>query len=402
MIRKIFFTAITLLIAFYASAQEYNTPSTKNDKQTEPYIIDNPYFEYGYDSSSGFETELARVVVGDDFTLIIIHVIVLPKCIGCWVALDHNTKLSYDGQNGIKIDDWGVYDIDGNPITLRFDEHYNVKKDKRYTFFLSFQHGIKKGVDKINVVEPEGWYWKGIHIHNSSKASLETRHESKTNIGTIGRDNTIEHDFNVTNTGTCFVISSFGHLATCYHVIEGAQRIRVRGINDDFSKAYSARILISDKKNDLTIMIIDDSTFFDTLPTPPYSIETKQTDVGEDVFALGYPLKALMGDEIKLAKGIISSRTGFQGDATSYQLTAAVYPGNSGGPLFNDNGNVIGIINARLLENATYAIKTMYLHNLIQSIDNVNLPTTNKIRNMSLPEKVKELRHFVYIVEVEN
>ena len=114
--------------------------------------------------------------------------------------------------------------------------------------------------------------------------------------------------------------------------------------------------MISDKNNDLAIVKIDDPSFT-TLGEVPYALATGLADVGEEVLTLGYPLNAVMGDEIKLTNGIISSRTGFQGDASSYQLSVAVYPGNSGGPLFNAQGDVVGVVNARLPESATYAVK---------------------------------------------
>jgi len=80
------------------------------------------------------------------------------------------------------------------------------------------------------------------------------------------------------------------------------------------------------------------------------------------VFILGYPLRATMGDEIKVTNGIISSRSGFKGDITTYQISAAAQPGNSGGHLFNKDGNLVEIVSAKPLEaeNATYAVKSKH------------------------------------------
>ena len=109
-----------------------------------------------------------------------------------------------------------------------------------------------------------------------------------------------------------------------------------------------------------------------------------------------------MGDEIKLTNGLISSRTGFKGDITSYQISATVQSGNSGGPLFDKNGNIIGIINSRLpVENAAYAIKTPYLLALLSSESNISVTSNGSLRTLLLTDQVKQIRNFIYIVEVE-
>lgn len=204
------------------------------------------------------------------------------------------------------------------------------------------------------------------------------------------------------SSGTGFALSSNGYIVTNHHVTNGASKIKVKGIRGDFSKTYNAKVIIEDKNNDLSIIKIDDPNFTN-LRTLPYNINGELIDVGNSVYALGYPLRATMGDEVKLTNGIISSKTGFQGDITTYQITVPIQPGNSGGPLFDSNGNVIGIINAKHIgaENASYAIKTSYLMNLIQVMNtSPNLPQENTISGKSLSEQVKYIKEFVYIIEI--
>lgn len=203
--------------------------------------------------------------------------------------------------------------------------------------------------------------------------------------------------------GTGFGISSNGIIVTNYHVIDGAKTIKVRGVNSDFNKTYKAKVLVSDKNNDLALIQIDDYDFT-SLGTIPYTIKTELAGVGENIFVLGYPLRATMGDEIKLTNGIISSKTGFQGDITSYQISAPVQPGNSGGPLFNSQGNLIGIINAKHTgaENASYAVKTSYLTNLIDLLPSPpKLQTINSLSGKTLTQQVELAKKFVYIIETE-
>jgi S1-C subfamily serine protease len=205
----------------------------------------------------------------------------------------------------------------------------------------------------------------------------------------------------VQSSGTGFALTSNGLIATNNHVVEGANKILIRGINGQFDKIYTAKVVINDKNNDLAIIKIEDASF-STLGKIPYIIKTNSANTGENVFVLGYPLRATMGDEVKLTNGIISSKTGFQGDITSYQVSAPVQPGNSGGPLFDSKGNVIGVVNAKHggAENASYAIKVSYLKNLIELLDNQpKLQSISAISGKTLVEQEEVVKKFVYIIE---
>ncbi|HRH99804.1 MAG TPA: trypsin-like peptidase domain-containing protein [Saprospiraceae bacterium] len=207
----------------------------------------------------------------------------------------------------------------------------------------------------------------------------------------------------IASSGTGFALTSNGYIVTNYHVVDGATSIVVKGVNGNFSTTYKAKVVVSDKNNDLAIIQIDDNTF-NSISKIPYTIKSTSSDVGENVFVLGYPLRASMGDEIKLTNGIISSKTGFQGDITSYQISAPVQPGNSGGPLFDKLGNLIGVINAKHTgaENVSYAIKVSYLKNVIDLLPTTpTLSNTNTLTNLSLSDQVKLLNKFVYIIEIK-
>ena len=203
--------------------------------------------------------------------------------------------------------------------------------------------------------------------------------------------------------GTGFALNN-GYIATNYHVVENAKSIKVQGIRGAFNTEYNATVVSTDKFNDLAIIKINDSRF-NGFGTIPYRVKTSTSEVGEDVFVLGYPLTTTMGDEIKLTTGVISSKTGFQGDVSLYQISAPIQPGNSGGPLFDGNGNLIGIVNAkhRGAENVSYAIKASYLNNLVESASSISLlPSNNSVSGMSLSNKVKSLRNFVFMITCSN
>jgi S1-C subfamily serine protease len=198
-------------------------------------------------------------------------------------------------------------------------------------------------------------------------------------------------------TGTGFALNN-SYIVTNFHVVENAKDISIQGINGDFSVKYLAKVIAVDRVNDIAILTTICRPPFTNVP---YSVKTSMSEVGEDIFVLGYPLTATMGEEIKLTTGVISSKTGFQGDVSIYQISAPVQPGNSGGPLFDRKGNVIGIVSAKHngAENVTYAVKTSYLKNLIESTSLKNiLPSDNSIANMSLSGKVKVLTKYVYYI----
>lgn len=213
------------------------------------------------------------------------------------------------------------------------------------------------------------------------------------------------HTPNNTNswTGTGFALNN-GYIVTNYHVIEDAKSISVQGSKGDFSVKYNASIVASDKNNDIALIKINDDKF-NGFGQIPYKLKTTISEVGEDIFVLGYPLTTTMGDEIKLTTGVISSKTGFQGDVALYQISAPIQPGNSGGPLFDNKGNVIGIVNAKHkgTDNVGYAVKSLYLRNIIESVSTTSIITnSNLIETKTLPEKVKSVDSFIFLIECSN
>jgi hypothetical protein len=209
-------------------------------------------------------------------------------------------------------------------------------------------------------------------------------------------------DLPILGWGSGFALNSLGYIATNSHVVEFAETITVKGINGDFSKSYVAKVILDDKTNDLAILKVTDPEF-KSLGNIPYKISSGILDVGSTVFSLGYPNIIILGDEIKFTNGIISSKSGYEGDLTRYQMTTPIQPGNSGGPIFNSKGDVIGISVSGVSEmiNVTYCVKSPYLLNLIENIDpKIQLPTINLVSTKTTPEQIKALKNFVYIIEI--
>jgi S1-C subfamily serine protease len=309
--------------------------------------------------------------------------------------------------------------------SMKVDEilNYKIYSKGRIAFSLVDQSGQSSGV--INITENKTYYvvianeykvdkktvYKNQEVPNEVaeklkadtwfpyKSTINLEEDISNPVGTISRETLSAGP----KSGTGFLLSESGLVVTNHHVIEKAKKIEVKGINGDYTTTYSVKVVVDDEKNDLAILQIENKSI--KLLSIPYTIRSKSAETGEEIYVLGYPLKTMMGDEVKLTTGVISAKTGFQGDITSYQVSAPVQGGNSGGPLFDKQGNLTGIINAKIqgAEGVTYAIKTNYLNALIDLLPSAPLLSDkNKLTGLSMQEQVKQLASFVYIIEVNN
>ncbi|MBE2279199.1 MAG: hypothetical protein IAE91_02320 [Ignavibacteriaceae bacterium] len=123
--------------------------------------------------------------------------------------------------------------------------------------------------------------------------------------------------------------------------------------------------------------------------------------MSKTVYILSYPLIATMGDEIKLTNGVISSKSGLQGDITNYKISAPVQPGNIHATLFDSKGNVIGIISSKHT-GAKCCLR--FINSIYKKYDstirgNIKLSELNTISSEDLPAEIKKVKNFVYIIE---
>jgi len=186
---------------------------------------------------------------------------------------------------------------------------------------------------------------------------------------------------------------------TSYHVVENAKAISIRGVNGRFDTTYSAIINFYEPEIDIAILSIENYQTTKNFSLP-YSFKLTASEVGENIFVLGYPLQNTMGQEIKLTTGVISSNSGFLGDTTLFQISAPIQPGNSGGPLFDNYGNLIGVVTAKhkKADNVGYAVKLNSIYEGFKSKFvsyglKKNIPT-------ELSKKVKLFKSYIYSIEV--
>lgn len=197
---------------------------------------------------------------------------------------------------------------------------------------------------------------------------------------------------------TGFVVAPEGYVVTNYHVIRDADSVHLYHANGE---TYRAQVVYTDPDTDIALLHINDTTFR-RLRQTPYTFKESDAELGEEVFTLGFPR-----DEPVYGQGYLSSRTGYLGDTTAYQISIPLNPGNSGGPLLDYNGNVIGIIRGKQtgLDGASFAIKTDALLRCIEAIptDSLAHPLVlnrkNTLASLSRTEQVKRIQDYVFMVK---
>jgi serine protease Do len=204
--------------------------------------------------------------------------------------------------------------------------------------------------------------------------------------------------------GTGFALTADGYIVTSAHVIQGpdsqkADSVLIEGRDH---QRYHAETVYSDVKHDLAILRIKDRKFngFGRLP---YTFKGGQADLGERVYTLGYPR-----EDVVYGEGALSARSGFGGDTAFYQVSIPLNPGNSGGPLLDGQGNLIGVVSGRQDDvlGAAFATKSSYLVRLVDSLKNkqpvqaYHLPRTNQLAGAGRPQQLKRLQDFVFVVKV--
>lgn len=137
--------------------------------------------------------------------------------------------------------------------------------------------------------------------------------------------------------GTAFAITDNGILATCAHVIRGATHIEARlG-----KQSFPASVIAYDPRHDLALLRIAGKP-----PALPLG-SSKRVEAGQDIRAIGYPLATVLGETLKVTRGNVAGFVPREGSRWM-QIDAAVNPGNSGGPLVDPQGNVLGVVSAKL------------------------------------------------------
>ena len=196
-----------------------------------------------------------------------------------------------------------------------------------------------------------------------------------------------------TGSGTAFFISDEGHLITNHHVVNYCNITKV----NYFGKSGTAKILAYDRVNDLALLETD------IIPKDKFDISNRDPKLLDDIYVAGYPFGKAVSSSVKVTKGVVSALTGSQDNYALVQIDAAIQPGNSGGPIVNTSGNVVGVAVAKLdfkdamesygviPENTNFGIKSSILK---------NFTSANSIKNSE--EEPKEVSTAVLGERIQN
>jgi S1-C subfamily serine protease len=168
-------------------------------------------------------------------------------------------------------------------------------------------------------------------LKNRGDTQLIGHHEAITGIKAAAASAATQ---SLNSSGTGFAVSASGLILTNRHVVEQCKVIAVEGWGTATLKAV-------DQSNDLALLKIDGNP-------SPVTFRGNPIRIGDTVFAVGYPYAGLLGSGPNFTDGLVSSITGIDNDSRFLQFTAPVQPGNSGGPLLDVNGQVVGIVSGRL------------------------------------------------------
>ena len=142
----------------------------------------------------------------------------------------------------------------------------------------------------------------------------------------------------IIGSGSGFFVTDQGHIVSNDHVVGVCKKVKAY----EAGKEIYLDILATDSVNDIGLV----KGKFQNIKY--LNIKTDGAELGEDIVAFGYPLSQTLSDSVKLTKGIVSSLTGLGNNISQIQIDAAIQPGNSGGPVLNMNGQVVGIASAGL------------------------------------------------------
>lgn len=283
--------------------------------------------------------------------------------------------------------------IDAKVVTL-------WKKYKRVVFVAASIAGITALVISglITMLSPKV---------SQAKIDLLNRqlHDQDVKLNSVTRKiNSVEAATTFNRGGTGFLIDGKGYLITNAHVVKNATVVEVQNTLGE----YQARIIQLDRQADLALLKIEDTSYhpFNGLP---YGISKMGADLGEQLFTLGYPRA-----DIVYGQGYLSAETGFQGDTLNFQITIAANPGNSGTPVLNNDGEVIGIVsssqqNAQGMvfavrsKNIFNALDAMKADSTLQKTDStlglLKIPLNSSLRGMDRKQQIRRIRDYIFIVK---
>jgi len=218
------------------------------------------------------------------------------------------------------------------------------------------------------LVYSKHWYYATFDMRSPNIINVDHSNGSSSN-SLIRREQVGQSQTRAVGSGTGFFITQ-RHIATNEHVVKGGKAFDITLAS---GQTLSATLVASDPANDLAILQIDSMVSI----SPLRMGQTRDVKAGERVFTIGHPLGSSLSESSKVSEGIVNNLTGIANDIRKFQISVPITHGNSGGPLFNSKGEVVGItssgLNSSVAQNINFAIKADYLYLLANNIPGAEL-----------------------------
>ena len=245
----------------------------------------------------------------------------------------------------------------------------------------------------------DGTSEEGMYIKDEFSYPTEVFSDDSTRIVNEQQSLIDEDQIIPVSSGTAFAVTKVGHLVTNHHVIDGCRMVSLRFNGRDIP----VDVLNFDPINDLALLKISRPL------KNPYPINTNNAELMQEVYVAGYPFGDSLSNSVKITKGIVSSLTGLFNNFSNVQIDAALQPGNSGGPIFDNVGNIIGVavakVDLRLIlenygtipENVNFGIKSSVLKDFLVSNNLRSLPSPNlsDLSNSDLGKKATDSTYYI-------
>jgi len=238
-----------------------------------------------------------------------------------------------------------------------------------------------------------------LNSQESKTRQLETK-LNKLEAGTTASKTPVKPRLDARFRATGFLIdASNNYIVTNAHVVSQVQNNLI--IENNKGDQFTATPVYVNKEMDIAIIKVTDSNF-KKLPVLPYNIKKSSADLGETVFMLGFP-KA----EVVYGEGYISAHSGYNMDSLFCQLSTAANEGNSGSPVINRSGDLVGVINS-MEKNADGVVFASKANNITKAIaeakkitgnEDINFKGSNALRGLDRVSQVKKLQDYVFMVK---
>jgi hypothetical protein len=222
---------------------------------------------------------------------------------------------------------------------------YMVVKSMDDQFIIFENKNYKAKLDYINFIEEDltskkyaGFDLRCVHLPDSEIAEKPKKKKPK-----ISPD---DNKIVPAGSGSGFFVSKDGHAITNYHVIEGCDinKLTFKGSQSE------VKVLAVDKVNDIAILKSNKK------PDVIFPVSEEDVSLLEDVIVAGFPLGKQISSAIKTHKGVVTALAGAGDNYSFFQTDAAINQGNSGGPILNQKGNVVGIAVATWVEKGVQGV----------------------------------------------